>query len=100
VASPPIPQEEIMNGRPGTAVFADTLSVAFALAAVAVVGAVITLAVPGNRTGWLLLAAAATMAADRTQAVLQAREAGRRPQPRADLANGPVTGNAGPCDRP
>ena len=47
--------------QPGTAVFADTLSLAFALAAVAVVGAVITLAVPGNRTGWLLLVAAATM---------------------------------------
>jgi signal transduction histidine kinase len=44
--------------QPGTAVFADTLSLAFALAAVAVIGAVIILAVPGNRTGWLLLAAA------------------------------------------
>ena len=42
-----------------TAVFADTLSFAFAVGAVAVVGAVITLAVPGNRVGWLLLAAAA-----------------------------------------
>jgi hypothetical protein len=49
--------------RAGTAVFAGTLSVAFAIAAVAVVGAVITLAVPGNRVGWLLLAAAAVMGA-------------------------------------
>ncbi len=47
--------------RAGTAVFADTLAFAFAVAAVAVVGAVITLAVPGNRVGWLLLAAAAAM---------------------------------------
>ena len=47
--------------RAGTVVFADTLSFAFAVAAVAVVGAVITLAVPGNRVGWLLLAAAAVM---------------------------------------
>ena len=47
--------------RPGSAVFADTLSFAFVLAAVAVVGAVITLAVPGNRTGWLLLAAGVVM---------------------------------------
>jgi signal transduction histidine kinase len=47
--------------RPGTAVFADTLSFAFALAAVAVVGAVVTLAVPGNRVGWLLLTAAVAM---------------------------------------
>ncbi len=45
--------------RAGTAAFADTLSFAFAIAAVAVVGAVVTLAVPGNRVGWLLLAAAA-----------------------------------------
>jgi signal transduction histidine kinase len=45
----------------GTAVFADTLSFGLALAAVAVVGAVVTLAVPGNRVGWLLLAAAALM---------------------------------------
>ena len=45
--------------RAGSAVFADTLSFAFAVGAVAVVGAVITLAVPGNRVGWLLLAAAA-----------------------------------------
>jgi signal transduction histidine kinase len=49
--------------RAGTAVFADTLSFAFAVAAVALVGAVITLAVPGNRVGWLLLAAAAAMGA-------------------------------------
>src|SRR6266516_5636186 len=45
--------------RAGTAAFADTLSFAFAIAAVAVVGAVVTLAVPGNRVGWLLLSAAA-----------------------------------------
>jgi signal transduction histidine kinase len=50
-----------MSDRPGTAVFADTLSFAFALAAVAVVGAVVTLAVPGNRVGWLLLTAAVAM---------------------------------------
>jgi signal transduction histidine kinase len=49
--------------RAGSAVFADTLSFAFAVGAVAVVGAVITLAVPGNRVGWLLLAAAALMGA-------------------------------------
>ena len=49
--------------RAGTAVFAGTLSFAFAVGAVAVVGAVITLAVPGNRVGWLLLAAAAVMGA-------------------------------------
>ena len=48
-------------GHPGTAVFAGTLSFALALAAVAVVGAVVTLAVPGNRVGWLLLTAAALM---------------------------------------
>ena len=47
--------------RPGTAVFADTLSFALALAAVAVIGAVVTLAVPGNRVGWLLLTAAVAM---------------------------------------
>ena len=47
--------------RAGTAVFADTLAFAFAVAAVAVVGAVITPAVPGNRVGWLLLTAAAAM---------------------------------------
>jgi signal transduction histidine kinase len=52
--------------RAGTAVFADTLSFAFAVGAVAVVGAVITLAVPGNRVGWLLLAAAAVMGAGLT----------------------------------
>ena len=49
--------------RAGGAVFAGTLSVALAIAAAAVVGAVITLAVPGNRVGWLLLAAAAVMGA-------------------------------------
>jgi len=59
--------------RAGSAVFAGTLSVAFAIAAVAVVGAVITLAVPGNRVGWLLLAAAAVMGAGAalTQAGIQ-----------------------------
>jgi signal transduction histidine kinase len=45
----------------GTAVFADTLSFACAVGAVAVIGAVVALAVPGNRVGWLLLAAAAVM---------------------------------------
>jgi signal transduction histidine kinase len=49
--------------RAGTAVFAGTLSFALAVGAVAVVGAVVTLAVPGNRVGWLLLAAAAVMGA-------------------------------------
>ena len=47
--------------RPGTAVFADTLAFAVAIAVVAVVGAVVTLAVPGNRVGWLMLAAAAVL---------------------------------------
>lgn len=47
----------------GTAVFADTLSFACAVGAVAVTGAVVALAVPGNRVGWLLLAAAAAMGA-------------------------------------
>jgi signal transduction histidine kinase len=45
----------------GTAVFAETLSFGIAVSAVAVTGAVITLVVPGNRVGWLLLAAAAVM---------------------------------------
>jgi hypothetical protein len=45
--------------RTGTAVFADTLVFAFAISAISVVGAVVTLAVPGNRVGWLLLTAAA-----------------------------------------
>ena len=49
--------------RPGTAVFADTLAFAFAIGVVAVVGAVVTLAIPGNRVGWLLLAAAAVLGA-------------------------------------
>jgi hypothetical protein len=49
--------------RAGPAVFAETLSFACAVSAVAVVGAVIALAVPGNRVGWLLLAAAAAMGA-------------------------------------
>ena len=49
--------------RAGTAVFAGTLSFAFAVSAVAVVGAVVALAVPGNRVGWLLLAAAAALGA-------------------------------------
>jgi signal transduction histidine kinase len=47
--------------RPATAVFADTLSFAAAIAVTAVVGAIVTLAVPGNRAGWLLLAAAAVL---------------------------------------
>ena len=47
--------------QPGTAVFADTLSFAVAIAVIAVVGAIVTLAVPGNRVGWLLLAAAAVL---------------------------------------
>ena len=47
----------------GTGVFAATLSFALAVVAVAVVGAVVTLAVPGNRVGWLLLAAATVMGA-------------------------------------
>jgi len=47
--------------RPGTAVFADTLSFAFAIAVVALVGAIVTLAVPGNRVGLLMLAAAAVL---------------------------------------
>jgi signal transduction histidine kinase len=45
----------------GSAVFAETLSFGIAVSAVAVTGAVITLAVPGNRVGWLLLAAATVM---------------------------------------
>jgi signal transduction histidine kinase len=49
--------------RPATAVFADTLSFAVAIAVTAVVGAIVTLAVPGNRAGWLLLAAAAVLGA-------------------------------------
>jgi signal transduction histidine kinase len=47
--------------RAGTAAFAGTLFLAFAIGAVAVVGAMITLAVPGNRVGWLLLASAALL---------------------------------------
>jgi signal transduction histidine kinase len=47
--------------RAGTAVFADTVSFGVVLAVIAVVGAVVVLAVPGNRTGWLLLAAGAVM---------------------------------------
>jgi signal transduction histidine kinase len=49
--------------RAGAAVFADALSFALAIAAVAVVGAVVTLAAPSNRVGWLLLAGAAVMGA-------------------------------------
>src|SRR5258705_358258 len=45
--------------RADTGVFADTLSFAFAVRAVPLVGAVVPLAVPGNRVGWLLLAPAA-----------------------------------------
>jgi signal transduction histidine kinase len=47
--------------RPGTAVFADTLSIAFVVAVVAVIGAIVALAVPGNCVGWLLLTAAAVL---------------------------------------
>lgn len=47
----------------GSAVFAETLSFGIAVSAVAVTGAVITLAVFGNRVGWLLLTAAAAMGA-------------------------------------
>jgi hypothetical protein len=36
--------------RPGTTIFADTVSFGVVLAAIAVVGAIVTLAVPGNRT--------------------------------------------------
>src|SRR6202161_182931 len=49
--------------RAGTGDFAATLSFAFAVGAVAVTGAVIILAVPGNRVGWLLVTAAAVMGA-------------------------------------
>jgi signal transduction histidine kinase len=49
--------------RAGTASFADTLSIAFVIGAVAVVGSVVTLAVPGNRVGWLLLGGAAVLGA-------------------------------------
>jgi hypothetical protein len=41
----------------GTAMVADTLSFALVVAVVAVVGAIVTLTVPGNRVGWLLLSA-------------------------------------------
>src|SRR5690348_16070282 len=51
--------------RAGTAVFADTVSFGVVLAVIAVVGAVVVLAVPGNRTGWLLLAAGAVMGWER-----------------------------------
>jgi hypothetical protein len=47
----------------GSAAFAATLSFALAVGAVAVVGAVVALAAPGNRVGWLLLTAAAVMGA-------------------------------------
>ena len=39
-------------------------------------------------------------AADRTQAALRARQASLRPPGSLSLPTGPVTGNAGPCDRP
>lgn len=51
----------VAYSQPGSAVFADTLSFGVVLAVIAVVGAVVVLAVPGNRTGWLLLAAATVM---------------------------------------
>ena len=41
----------------------DALAVAFVIGAIAVVGAVVVLAIPSNRVGWLLLAAAATWGA-------------------------------------
>jgi signal transduction histidine kinase len=47
--------------RAGTAAFGGTLFLALAIGAIAVVGGVITLTVPGNRVGWLLLASAALM---------------------------------------
>jgi hypothetical protein len=47
--------------RSGTAVFVDALSIALVVAVVAVVGAIVALAVPGNRVGWLLLTAAAVL---------------------------------------
>jgi signal transduction histidine kinase len=47
--------------RAGSAALGGTLSVALAIGATAVVGAIITFAVPGNRVGWLMLAAAVLM---------------------------------------
>ena len=69
--------------RAGTAAFAGTLSFAFAVGAVAVVGAVITLAVPGNRVGWLLLAAAACDGSRRGAALRPASTAWSPPRARS-----------------
>lgn len=47
--------------RVGNAPFAGSLSFALAIGATVVVGAIITFTVPGNRVGWLMLAAAVLM---------------------------------------
>ncbi len=49
----------IWYDQPGTATFAGSVSAALAIGAMAVVGAIVIFAVPGNRVGWLMLAAAA-----------------------------------------